>query len=79
MSVVSCKLSIPLCAGESANSWTLIQGNLIHCIAGPRIALMPSAVGSSSLLTHSALAHSLDAWNTVISPQFKVSLFIIVC
>merc|ERR1719186_1978035 len=52
MSVVSCKLSIPLCAGESANS---------------------------SLLTHSALAHSLDAWNTVISPQFKVSLFIIVC
>ena len=35
-------------------------------------------VGSSSLRPHSALAHSLAALNTVISPQLGVSSLIVV-
>ena len=39
MSVVSWRLSIPDWAGLSANSCSAMQGNLIHCIASPRMVL----------------------------------------
>ena len=39
MSVVSWRLSMPLCAGQSANSCRCMHGNLMHCMAEPRMDL----------------------------------------